>query len=74
MATDENVTKNEKASAKKTFETTYTVPELVAAATTEFETSTIVVKAALTKGGKESYTMKEAKHLIERMKKKEVRA
>lgn len=59
---------------KKPFEATYTIPELVNAAKTEFKTSRIVVRAALTKAGKEMYTMKEAKFIIERMKKKEVKA
>lgn len=59
---------------KKPFEATYTIPELMNAAKTEFNTSSIVVRAALTKAGKEMYTMKEAKLIIEKMKKKEVTA
>ena len=59
---------------EKPFEATYTIPELVNASKSEFNTSSIVVRAALTKAGKEMYTMKEAKQLVERMKKKEVKA
>lgn len=59
--------------AKPKYEPTYTMQELVDAAA-DFNTTSIVVRAALTKGGKDAYTMKEAKQLIERMKNKEVRA
>lgn len=59
--------------AKREYEATYTVEELVQAAA-DFGASRILVRAALTKAGKDSYTMKEAKQLIERMKNKEVRA
>lgn len=55
-------------------EPTYTVPELLDAAASEFGTSRIIVRAALTKAGKKAYTLREAKQLIERMKNKEVRA
>ena len=58
---------------KKAFEATYTVKELIDAAQ-NLGTSKIVVRAALTKAGKDEYTMKEATNLIERMKNKEVRA
>lgn len=58
---------------EKAYEATYTIDELAAGAA-EFNTSSIVVRAALTKAGKESYTMKEAKQFIERMKNKEVKA
>lgn len=64
-------TKNVK--SEKTFEATYTVEELVAAAS-EFNTNRVIVRAALHKAGKAAYTMREAKQLIERMKNKEVRA
>ena len=57
----------------KTFEATYTIPELVDASS-QFGTNRVVVRAALSKAGKEAYTMKEAKQLIEEMKNKEVRA
>lgn len=59
---------------EKSFEATYTIPELMNAAKAEFNTSSIVVRAALSRAGKESYTMKEAKQIIEKMKKKEVKA
>ena len=49
---------------QKKYEATYTIPELVAAAATEFKTSTIIVRAALTKAGKESYTLREANQII----------
>lgn len=58
----------------KAFEATYTVEELLAASAAEFKTNRVVVRAALTKAGKKSYTMREAKQLIERMKNKEVKA
>lgn len=58
---------------KKVYEPTYTVKELMEAHK-EFETNSIVVRAALTKGGKDTYTKKEASQLIERMKKKEVKS
>ena len=57
----------------KAYEATYTVDELTAASS-RFGTSRVTVRAALTKGGKESYTMAEAKQHVERMKNKEVRA
>lgn len=53
-------------------EATYSIDELVQAAGT-FQTNTIVVRAALTKAGKTSYTMREARQYIERMKNKEVK-
>ena len=56
------------------FEATYTIEELVDAAKTEFHTNSIVVRAALTTAGKTTYTMKEARELINRMKNKEVKA
>lgn len=67
--------KKEVTTAKKAkpFEASYTIPELVDVAKTEFNTSSIIVRAALTKEGKAAYTMKEARQLIDRMKKKEVR-
>lgn len=58
---------------QKAFEATYTVDELLTASGA-FGASRVIVLAALTKGGKESYTMEEAKQLVERMKNKEVRA
>lgn len=58
---------------KKEYEATYTIAELVDAHA-EFKTTRVVVRAALSKAGKEAYTLKEAKQLIERMKNKEVRA
>lgn len=58
---------------KKAFEATYTVDELVKAAD-DFKTSKVVVRAALTKAGKASYTMREASQLVEKMKNKEVKA
>ena len=61
------------ANQKKVYEPTYTIAELMEASK-EFETNSIVVRAALTKGGKETYTKKEASQLIERMKKKEVKS
>lgn len=54
-------------------EATYTIDELVAAAKTEFNTTSIIVRAALMKAGKHSYTIREAKQLVERMKNKEVK-
>lgn len=62
----------------KDFEATYTVEELVAAAT-NLGTTKVVVRAALTQAGKDTYTMSEAMELINRMKtkktsNKEVRA
>lgn len=69
MATEETKAK----SPKKIFNPTYTIDELVAAAA-EFETSSVVVRAALTKEGKTSYTKVEATRLIRRMKNKEVSA
>lgn len=58
---------------KKAFEATYTVEELVQAAD-EFKTSKVVVRAALTKAGKTSYTMREASLLVDKLKNKEVKA
>lgn len=58
----------------KVFEATYTVEELLAASAVEFKTNRVIVRAALTKAGKKSYTMREAKALIEKMKNKEVKA
>ena len=59
---------------KKAYEATYTIPELISASASEFGTTSIVVRAALKKAGKYTYTMKEAKEIVEKMKKKEVRA
>ena len=56
------------------FEATYTIPELLEAAATEFKTNRVVVRAALNKAGKETYTMNEAKRIINEMKNKEVKA
>lgn len=72
MAEGKNETKAKE--TKKVFEATYTIPELVEAAKSEFNTTSIVVRAALAKAGKESYTMREAKQLVERFKNKEVKA
>ena len=58
----------------KKYEPTYTVPELLAGAKTEFNTTTVVVRAALTKAGKDAYTLEEAKQIINKMKNKEVKA
>lgn len=58
---------------QKAYEATYTIAELVEASS-RFGTNRVVVRAALSKAGKEAYTMKEAKQLIEKMKNKEVRA
>ena len=58
----------------KVYEAKYTISELAKAAKSEFDTTSIVVTAALTKAGKEAYTMKEAKQLVERFKHKEVKA
>lgn len=58
----------------KAYEATYTIPELLTAAEAEFKTTTIVVRAALTKAGKRAYTLKEAKQIIDAMMKKEVKA
>lgn len=58
---------------QKAYEATYTIAELVEASS-QFGTNRVVVRAALSKAGKEAYTMKEAKQLIEKMKNKEVRA
>ena len=58
----------------KTYEPTYTIQELVAAAKAEFKTTTVVVSAALTKAGKNAYTLEEAKQIINTMKNKEVKA
>lgn len=58
---------------KKEFEATYTIAELVDSAA-NFKTNRVVVRAALAKGGKSAYTLKEAKQLIEKMKNKEVKA
>ena len=57
----------------KEYEATYTVEELVQSAVNLGTTKT-VVRAALTQGGKESYTMNEATKLIDKMKNKEVKA
>lgn len=73
MASRNRENRQEKSVAKPKYEPTYTVQELVDASA-DFNTTSIVVRAALNKGGKETYTMKEAKQLIERMKNKEVRA
>lgn len=67
------------ASTKKREETkayvpTYTIPELLVASATEFNTNKVVVRAALTKAGKNAYTLEEAKQIIEKMKYKEVNA
>lgn len=58
---------------KKEFESTYTIAELMDASE-YFKTTRIVVKAALSRAGKEAYTLNEAKRIIETMKNKEVRA
>lgn len=58
----------------KKYEPTYTIPELVQAAKAEFKTTTVVVSAALTKAGKNAYTLEEAKQIIDKMKNKEVKA
>lgn len=71
MASDD--VKQEKPKKAST-EAKYTIAELVGAAASEFGTTTVVVRAALKKGGKQSYTLKEAKQLIHRMKNKEVKA
>ena len=57
----------------KEYEATYTVEELVQSANNLGTTKT-VVRAALTQGKKESYTINEAKNLINKMKNKEVKA
>ena len=65
-----------KADAKpvtKKFEPVYTVAELVKAAKAEFNTSSIVVRAALKKAGQSTYTMAEARKVIDKMKSKEVK-
>lgn len=61
---------------KKAFEATYTIAELMEVCA-YFKTTRVVVKAALAKAGKEAYTLKEAKEIIDRFKSKktkEVRA
>ena len=61
---------------KKGFEATYTIAELMDACDS-FKTTRVVVKAALAKAGKEAYTLKDAKEIIDRFKSKktkEVRA
>lgn len=65
--------KKEIPTPKKEFEATYTLAELVDAAA-DFGTTRIVVRAALTKAGKDAYTLKEAKNLIDKLKNREVRA
>lgn len=74
MSVNEEKQEAKTTKAQKVFEPQYTVEELVSAAKSEFDTTSIVVRAALEKAGKKSYTIREAKQLIERMKKKEVRA
>ena len=65
---------SEKKKAVTKYEPTYTIPELVAAAKTEFKTTTVVVSAALTRAGKNAYTLEEATQIINKMKTKEVKA
>lgn len=66
-----NEKKTTASAPKKEFEATYTIAELLGV---DFGTSSVIVRAALKKGGKESYTMNEAKTLINTMKNKEVKA
>ena len=64
----------EKKQVAKKYEPTYSIPELLEAAKTEFKTTTVVVSAALSKAGKNAYTLEEAKQIINQMKTKEVKA
>lgn len=74
MAADAEKKETKAVKKESVYEATYTIPELLKAAETEFETTSVVVRAALKQAGKKSYTLNEAKKLIERMKHKEVRA
>ena len=57
----------------KSYETKYSVSELVEAAAT-FGAKPLIVKTALMDAGKESYTVSEAKNIINSFKNKEVKA
>lgn len=58
---------------KKTSSPTYTVAEFTAAPKTLGVNSPDIVKAALSKAGKTSYTVEEAKKLVNEFKNKEVK-
>lgn len=50
----------------------YTVNELAEAAKTAFKTDKVIVLAALTAAGKDSYSMEEATRIVTKFKTKEV--
>lgn len=52
---------------------TYNIEELARAAEIQFKTTQDVAKAALKLDGKERYTLTEAKAIVNRFKKKEVK-
>lgn len=63
-----------KVQEKAPYESKYNIDELAAAAKTAFNTSAIMVKAALKTAGKTEYTMDEAKKIVDEFKNKEVKA
>ena len=73
---DKNLKKPEvsetKTETKPVYETKYSVSELIEAAKT-FGAKPVIVKAALS-DGKESYTVSEARKIIDNFKNKEVKA
>ena len=58
---------------KKAVEPVYTVDEFAKAPKELGEYSADIVRAALLKGGKESYTIEEAKTIVKKFSEKEVR-
>lgn len=77
MMADKNLKKPEvsetKAETKTAYETKYSLEELVEAAEM-FGSRPIMVKAALLSAKKESYTVSEARKIIDNFKNKEVKA
>lgn len=73
-STDKKETKTEVQAVKAPYESKYGIDELAAAAKTAFDTSAIMVRAALKTAGKTEYTMAEAKTIVDKFKNKEVKA
>ena len=64
---------NEKEVEKPQYVTKYTIKELANAAKAAFDTSKVVVLAALKCAGKDTYTMEDATKIIKTFKNKEVK-
>lgn len=76
MAKDNNVSETKKAESvvatKKATQPKYTIDEFAKAPQALGETSKDIVKAALLRDGKESYTVEEAKKIVKEFKNKGV--